>query len=354
MTREHGRTPVVRPDARAMARGLCRLPLIVLLLAAAARGSGAQQAVPGGSGSAADRTGTFDVSAALAPDTATVGDMVRAAVRVRVPAGARVEFPDSLPLEGDLESAGRRSLESRESGDGRVVTAVYPLRSWRPGVDTLPAVPFRMVFEGGAAREGAAALPPLVVRSVLPPDTAGLEARPPKDVLGPNRAWWTWLIVALLVLLAAAALIWWLRRQRQRRPAAVALPVPPRQRALAELDALRRERLIEQGELEDAYARVSHTARSYLAALDPSWTMDRTTSELVAAMVGLVGAERAARARSLLREADRVKFARSRPGRDQAERFWSEVRGWVEAFSEPHAEPEHDTAGGRPERGRAA
>lgn len=293
--------------------------------AAGAVAPGARAAVPG-------------ARAALAPDTATVGDVVRAAVRLRLSAGATVQFPDSLSLSGDVESAGRVEVETREVADGLEATAVYPLRAWRTGTDTLPAVPVRIRSADGTTREVRVGLPPLVVRSVLPADTAGLEARPAKDVLGADRVWWLVGLLALLAALALALLGWWLWRRTRRRPRTVPLPIAPRRRALNALDAIREDRLADRGEFDALYARTSHVAREYLDALDPAWGLDRTTTELGAALLAGAGPEAAARMRELLREADRVKFARLRPASAQARAYLDSVRDWIQTFVEPGAE----------------
>lgn len=285
------------------------------------------------------------VGVALEPDSITVGDVTRLGVRVLLPAGARVALPDSLPIDGDLENSGRRDLTTEDRPDGgRVVTAMYPLTAWRPGVDSLP--PIAVIYEAdGRTWTDTVALPVLVVVSVLPADTAGLEAQPPKDVLGPSWVWWLWALLALAVALAIGLLVWWLRRRQAAPPAVSAPAVPPRERALAALDAIRAEALHERPSIEPFYERVSGVVREYLAEIDARWSRDRTTAELAAAVLPAGTPETAARLRTLLRDADGVKFAAVRPDAATALRHLDQVRAWVEGFP-----PRRATLDDEPER----
>ena len=283
------------------------------------------------------------VAAAVSPDTAHVGDVVRAAIRVELPPGYRAILPDSLPLQGEVENAGRRTLAIDSlPGGGTRVTAIYPIAAWRPGEAAIPAVPVHVEGPGGA-RELSVNFPPLAIRSVLPPDTAGVEPRPPKDVLGSSRTVWS-LVVALLVaaaLVAAGVLLY--RRRRAAIP--VAEPVAsPRERVLAALDDARRSGLVESGEFAAFYSLCTAAVRAFLAEMDPRWSGDLTTPELIDAMAA--GLDRAAVAElgRILEAADRVKFARRRPSVDEALAEWHAMRRWAESFELPAPAPAAATA----------
>ena len=276
-----------------------------------------------------------ELRAAVSPDTVTVGDVARVGVRTTLPPGGRIALPDSLPITGDLENAGRLELSAVEHEDGsRTVTAVYPISAWRPGIDSLPPLAVTLEVDGRRWTD-TVALPALVVASVLPPDTTGIEARPPHDVLGPAWVWWLWALLALVVLGAIALLVWWLIRRRRNRPVIVAPAVPPRERALGELEAVRAERLHERPSIDPFYERVSAVLRGYLSDVDPSFGRYRTTTELSAALLPAARPEMAARLRSLLREADAVKFAAAVPDPASALRHLDQVRAWIEGFPPP-------------------
>jgi uncharacterized iron-regulated membrane protein len=276
--------------------------------------------------------------AAVLPEAITVGDVFHAAIRIELPAGARLAAPDSLVLPPDLEPAGRREVRVDSAGGTRRATVLYPLTAWRPGDYAIAPATLRLYHADGAEVELAAALPGFVVRSVLPADTADIEPQPARDVLGASRLWWPLLLLVLLLALVAAALLaWWRRRARAGPAAVVEVPaVPPREAALARLDALRDAGLLERGELKPFYAELTETLRRYAAAVEPRWGVDLTSSEL-AARLRAAGFADGVDLLRILGTADMVKFARARPSPADAARDLDLGRGWVERV--PAAEP---------------
>jgi Domain of unknown function (DUF4381) len=275
---------------------------------------------------------------AVVPDSITVGSVFRVAVRLTVPAAARVVFPDTLAVPANVEAAARRELDvDTADAASRTYTAIYALTAWKPGSIHLEPAALRIDDASGSHRIEAT-FPQVNVLSVLPPDSAGLEPRPAKDVLGPSRLMWPLLLaVVLLVAVIIATIAWW----RRRRPPPVASPaMPPKEWALIELERIRRLGYLERGEWKAFYSEVSGVLRQYAAALEAEWSRDLTTAELSEAMEsGLrhgVGSDRLI---ALLGGADLVKFAAKRPSRPEAEQAWTESLGWVDTFDWPEPAP---------------
>lgn len=283
-----------------------------------------------------------ELRAALTADTVTVGGVFSAVARVRVPSDHEVIVPDSMPVSGDLENAGIRYQAADTVADGLVdVTVMYPLAAWRPGEHEVPPIPVRVRGPDGGVQDTTATFPAIVIRSVLPADTAGVEPRPPRDVLGPDRVLWPWLLGILVAALALLALgIWLLRRSRRRAPEPVELPKDPRELALAALDRARSLGLLEAGDLKVFYSMVSEAVRRYLAALDDAWGVEWTTHELLEIIRGAIEEEDLVTLRDVLYGADMVKFARGRPTTDEALADWRRAREWVERFRWPKPSPE--------------
>jgi hypothetical protein len=282
--------------------------------------------------------------AAVVPEAITVGDVFHAAIRVDLPAGTTLLAPDSLALPADIEPAGRREVRMDSVNGVPRATVIFPLTAWRPGSYDIPALAVRVVRDGTESTH-TVQLPSFTVRSVLPGDTAGVEPRPAKDVFGASRLWWPILLGLLLAAAVAAALWYWWRRRKVPEPVAEPEPmVVPREAALAQLDALQREGLIERGELREYYIRLTETLRRYTASLDPSWSADLTTAELGARMraAGFTDGLELVR---LLGAADLVKFARARITPDAAGADLAAARRWVE-----HTEPPGSAAGSEERR----
>lgn len=280
-----------------------------------------------------------EVRVAVTPDTLTVGDVFHAAIRVDLPPGFRLQPPDSLPVSGDIENAGRRRETSEPiEGGGERLTIAYPLTAWKPGPVELPALSIGLIGPGEEQRTLDVRWPSAVVRSVLPADTAGVQPRPLKDVLGANRVLWPILLALALALAAAAAAIYWVRRRRPVPEPVLAPGLPPRERALAALDRARELGLLEAGEVKAFYTLVTDAVREFIEAVEPRWSRDLTTSELLALLPGEVEESARERLGDLLQAADMVKFARRRPDTAAALEEWQAARDWVAAFVRPLAE----------------
>lgn len=276
---------------------------------------------------------------AVLPDTATVGDVVRVAVRAVVPPDARVVFPDSLPVSGELENAARPQALVDTLEDGTLARAtVYAVTAWRPGEITLPEVEVEVTAPGGEMRRETVTFPPFRVTSVLPPDTAGVEPKPPRGVLGASRLWWPWVVLLLVLLACAAAGYLWYRRRTPPLPVVPLVPqVAPRDRALEALERARTLGLLEARRFKAFYSLVSEALRHYVAALDARRGEDLTTTELVTVLRGDMPEEDLRVLASLLAAADLVKFARHEPTRHEAEETWARARDWVERYPAPVA-----------------
>lgn len=319
--------------------------------------------------------GAQQARTAVVPQSVTIGDIFRVAVRVAVPAGAVVVFPDTLDVPESVEAAARREVTVDSTRpELRTYTAVFPLTAWKPGTVQLPPARVRLELpDGGNFVE--ATFPAVSVTSVLPPDTAAIEPKPAKDVIGPSRLLWpTALGIGLLAALLLLAI--WIYRRRRPAPVRVA-GVPPRYAALAELDRIRRLGYLERGDLKAFYSAITAVLRTYTATLDARWSPDLTTTELERAMTlaavawAAVESDRAAapvtrdtgleepvgeaaeprvhapvpvtseaivEMTSLLNRSDLVKFAGRRPPVSEAERAWTESRRWVEAYPPGSAE----------------
>ena len=276
---------------------------------------------------------------AISPDTGSVGTVFRVIVRLEGAGAASVQLPDTLALAAPLENAARKREVPDTTGAG-VKTAIYSVTSWKPGTHALP--PLAITLQGAeGGNETALRLPTLYVRSVLPPDTSGIEPRPAKAVIGPNWVLWPFILLAVLLIAALAFAIWWWYRKRRARGSI--LPVEPglspRERALRELDAANALR----GDSKAFYSQVSAALRGYLAALDPAWSADLTTSELT--LRTRVAAADTARIERLLHDADLVKFARRNVEPGEADAFWAAAKTSIETFDwPPPAAPEEQEA----------
>lgn len=282
-----------------------------------------------------DNARAQQLRSAITPDTILVGDVFRAAIRLDLPPGISLGAPDTFPISGAIENAGRRQQSTRElPAGGTEITIVYPLTAWRTGEHALPPVTITLTGPDGI-REHTATFPSAYVESVLPVDTAGIMPRPPKDVIGASRLIWPWIVAALTIALGLVALVFYQRRRRPRGPALsfdVANAGSPQDRALAALDRVHDRGLLEEGNLKEFYSGTIAALRDFLEEYDTAWGTELTSAELLERCGTALSKEAAAGLERLLVAADQVKFNRRQPAAETALADWEAARHWVKAF----------------------
>jgi hypothetical protein len=209
----------------------------------------------------------------VVPETVTVGQPFMVSVRVQAPAAAIIRFP-TLPDSGDALEALDPRVVVDAPGANIDRTASYRMSAWDIGVRH-PALSAVVVTIGGVEERFEVRVPPVVVRTLLPADTADRVPKPAREpVLSSNELWKLWLLLAAL---AAVLLGWWWRRPSAVRP-------PPAEReafqvADAAFAALARLALHQAG--EPARHVIAHidVMREYLGRRFPAAHQGQTPAE---------------------------------------------------------------------------
>ncbi len=259
------------------------------------------------------------------PDTVTVGDRFRSAIRLDLPRGARVAFP-ALPTTDTLQQVDSVTVRTDSAG---AVTAVYPLVAWVAGITPGAVVRAEVLLPDGQRAAYRIALRLPFVRSVLPADTAGLRPKPPKGLVPIPlvREWWRLLLLAVALLAALGVIFWLYRRLRRGRTTLL----DPRAEALARLDEIGARADAVGGDAREFYTAVVRVLRVYLASLDSRWGEHLTSRELLAALARSgVAPDRRERLERMLEEADPARFGPARTGAERARPFLAEARAVVE------------------------
>ena len=267
-------------------------------------------------------------------DSATVGDIVPLTVRW-YPHPQDVKLapsPEALePLPEGFRLAGADSLVRSPDGTwrGKLYVAFY-----RPGSQVLP--PFRLPFRRGAAMLGGGVVSEPGRVEIVPTLGGGSPSlRDIKEIEPPRRPPWLALAAVLAVAAAGSGAVWWVRRRAPPAPAgqAVLAPAPrpdPYRRALARLAELEDG---SGGAVDRHYEAVLDVLRDYLGEAQGLPARCRTSAELLGALpLALAGNGLTGRVRTLLGEADLVKFAGVRPGQAAAARFLAEARAVLDEW----------------------
>jgi hypothetical protein len=261
-------------------------------------------------------------------DSVTVGDVVTLRVRVRAPRGATVNFPSAVDSLGPVQSLEPPTVrDGSDTLDYTDRVASYRLAAWDVG--TLPIrLGEVLVQTDDDERRVQLTLPSLIVRSVLPADTALRVPKPARPLL-PVRApipWWWWLVAALAIIAIGLGIWWW----RRRRAGALPPPGDPYGDAEHEFDRIEKLRLVDAGEAGRHAALMTDVLRRYLAARIQDASLALTSGELLAAVRGAPGVPHE-RLQRLFATVDRIKFAAAPVSPAEARALGSEARDIVRA-----------------------
>jgi len=229
------------------------------------------------------------------------------------------------------------------------------IAAYEIGAIEIPALPIEVGGTGGPATVSTSPLaltiegvlpspPPDAKKPAAPPEISDLK--PPASIpadYGPLRR----ALGALAALLVVAGLAWWLGRRYAARFAKAAVPedpfrkLPPHVWVYEELQRLLARRLAEEGKVGVFYDELTRIVKLYLEGRYRIELLDRTTSEVPAALQQAGAPAEAARiARALLEAGDLVKFARSAAGPAECRASVEEAYRLVDMTKpQPAAEP---------------
>ena len=253
----------------------------------------------------------------LTPAKAKLGDPLAVRLTVEPAAGESVDTSPLPSAWGEAQVIGGGWEPAAAGSTARVWTGT--LGVYKLGETTVPAVSVPIL--AGSERRSAETSPVTVTiegtlppQATPPPEIADLKppASIPADFSAVRAA-----AAAFLAMLVVALASWWIWRRYAARLAAVAAPadpfrkLPPHVWVYEELQRLLARRLAEEGRIGEFYDALTHIVKQYLEGRYRVDLLERTTSEVPAALkaAGASG-DAGALARALLESGDRVKFAR--------------------------------------------
>ena len=256
------------------------------------------------------------------------------------PLAERVELPSPGAMLGDFEVITPPATPATASTPNRPTTRLWAVRTFGSGTVVLPAFP--VILDGARIETEPRSIE---IRSVAGLDTDPAAFRDISDAIevtstGTSSWWW---LAGVATLLAATLAFWWWRR----RKAVPTPPLPADQWALARLDALLAEGLVERGRVQAFFFRLTDVARAFIERRYDLAAPDRTTTEFIdeARRHPEMGEEVARLLGNLLKAADMVKFAGDRPAETECTRAAETIRRFI-----VESGPRPDVLDDRPER----
>jgi hypothetical protein len=142
------------------------------------------------------------------------------------------------------------------------------------------------------------------------------DITPVKSSLGD---WWKYLLILALII-GIGALVYWFVKKKQKKKIEEEVYKTPIERATSLLSSLEKKELWQKGEVKEYYSELTDIARNYIEEAIEIPAMESTTSELIlgirAASVRKkmkVSKETIENLERVLKQADLVKFAKSKP-----------------------------------------
>ncbi len=274
-----------------------------------------------------------------------IGDQQHLYVQVTAAPDTRIQHVDLSPLQRPpLELVGESAWDTTTQGRGFRLDKTLRFTAWDSGQVVIPRIP--VVFHRRNQTDTAWSAPIPIELMLVLPDTAGLA--PIKPIIEEPLHWTDylpWFLTAAVVALAALALWWWQRGRHTHRTAPPPPPRPPHELALEALEALRRRKLWQQGEVKAYYFELSRILRAYLEERYHIPALESTTGEIVEALrrKHVLKAEQLAWLQHALQLADMVKFAKAKPSPTQHVALFDEVVSFVEATRQIQTEDSQKT-----------
>lgn len=301
---------LIRPTAWAV--------LLIGLVSAAV----AQAAAPSAAAvSRTDSHGPVKVTATLEKGTAQIAEPVSLTLTVDVPESVLVTLPQDQPQLGTFNVLSATDTTDIPTAAGRQWVRRYQLESLTPGEQTVPPISIAYSDQRTASPTSDLAQSPamnVMITSALEGTPDPLQFRDIKGVVDlpvqetPNNAWLYWSVGSGACLaLAGAALLIWPSRSSQ---------LSAKDRALAQLAELKRADLLQSGQTELFYVRLTNIVRHYVENQFAIAAPKLTTDEFLEAAVSSSQLDDQQRGmlRVFLSLADLVKFAQFQPGGDDA------------------------------------
>ena len=294
-----------------------------------------QPAVPAGP------PGLVRVSSSLDKAIITVGDIITYTLEVEAPEGSQLAMPQPGAELGGFIIRDYQ-LADPQKQDRQVTQALtYKITAYATGTLEIPPLPILVKQPNGAVTGVLAEGVQIRVMPVSNPDEMEVrDVKAPMEIPVDWRPYYLYGGIAAGILALAAGVLLYLYRWR---PQAEEMPEPVQpahEVAYAELQALLAMKLLEAGEVEAFYTRLSEVVRRYLALRYRIYALEYTTSEILDRLREKSLEMRAfSRVKWLLEETDLVKFAQYLPPAAERDGIATKARELMDWTREPDLLP---------------
>lgn len=244
-----------------------------------------------------------------------IGAEFKLTLKTVVSSKSKVVFP-KLKNIGPLEVIESYPIDTVKKNDTYELIKKYGLTQFDSGKYTIPSVKIlidKKPFLSDSIRVEVAS---------VKVDTLQQKMYDIKDISTVDDGlgnWWKY-VLALVIILAIGAFIYWYIKKRQQKKIEEEVYKTPIEKATSLLNNLEKKELWQKGEVKEYYSELTDIARNYIEEAIQIPAMESTTSELIQGIRTAstkkkmtLTPETVENLERVLRQADLVKFAKSKP-----------------------------------------
>ncbi|WP_264535405.1 hypothetical protein [Flavobacterium sp. N1736] len=244
-----------------------------------------------------------------------IGTEFKLTLKTVVSSKSKVVFP-KLKNIGPLEVIESYPIDTVKKNDTYELIKKYGLTQFDSGKYTIPSIKIlidKKPFLSDSIR---------VEVANIKVDTLQQKMYDIKDITTVDSGigdWWIYVLI-VLVIIAIGAFVYWFVKKRQQKKIEEEVYKTPIEKATSLLNNLEQKELVQKGEIKEYYSELTDIARNYIEEAIHIPAMESTTSELIQAIrlastkkKMTLTPETVENLERVLRQADLVKFAKSKP-----------------------------------------
>jgi len=244
-----------------------------------------------------------------------IGAEFKLTLKTVVSSKSKVVFP-KLKNIGPLEVIQSYPIDTVKKNDTYQLIKKYGLTQFDSGKYTIPSIKIlidKKPFLTDSIRVEVAS---------VKVDTLQQKMYDIKDITAVDNGigdWWKY-VLGLIIILGIGAFVYWFVKKRQQKKIEEEVYKTPIEKATSLLNNLEQKELVQKGEIKEYYSELTDIARNYIEEAIHIPAMESTTSELIQAIRTAstkkkmtLTPETVENLERVLRQADLVKFAKSKP-----------------------------------------
>lgn len=244
-----------------------------------------------------------------------IGAEFKLTLKTVVTSTAKVEFP-KLKNIGPLEVIQSYPIDTVKKDGTYELVKKYGLTQFDSGRYTIPSI--KILIDKKSFFSDSIKVEVANVKV----DTLQQKMYDIKDIVAVDSGigdWWIYVLIVLLII-AIGAFVYWYVKKRQLKKIEEEVYKTPIEKATSLLNNLEQKELVQKGEIKEYYSELTDIARNYIEEAIHIPAMESTTSELITAIREAstkkkmtLTPETVENLERVLRQADLVKFAKSKP-----------------------------------------